>query len=155
MNLRFVNSYKFQYTVTLVLLFLTILVLEFASSYAYCLNDVNGRPAFPWLGEVTSTPFSYMWGDFSIGILALEIFVFAQPFFSILVAKRHPRLRLTWFFCAVVLFLMALSTIGSGGDRKGCTACLGVFYFQLFLLPIPTIVTMIYTTICFMKNKQR
>lgn len=135
-KLNYLTMYSVQCSIAFGLAIITWLLLMYAEAYAEYLLDVNNY--------IESSSLKYFFSQFTrVSVSSLHLMFFI-PFLVIVTSRKVTWLRYTWLFIAIMITVLAVFSIGSGGDRKGCTACLGVAYFYLLVLPIPAIASVLY-----------
>lgn len=133
-KLNLLKKYSIQCGVAFALAIITWLLLMYAEAYAWYLRDINNY--------IESSPLNYFSND--ISRLRVYYLMFFIPFSVVIISRKVVWLRHVWLFIAFILTVSAALTIGSGGDRKGCEACLGVAYLHLLVLPVPAILSVFY-----------
>ena len=78
---------------------------------------------------------------------------FLINFIVVVLNKYSYKLRLTWVSISVLLMVGCIFMIGSGGDRKGCTACDGYLVYIL-AVPLPSIISCIFGVYKIYRNRQ-
>lgn len=136
-NIEFLKKYSAQCIITFSLAIVTWLLLMYAEAYAQYLADIYNY--------IDSSSLKYFFTKFTRFRVSAFDLIYFIPFAVIVFSREVPWLRNAWFFIAFMLAVFAALSIGSGGDRKGCTACLGLAYFYLLVLPIPAIISVVYS----------
>ena len=138
------KNYLLHLYITLAACFAAYILFWIAEGYAWYIMDRNTQ--FP------SGPFKYF-GENSEMYHPLN-FTFLITFLVVLLNKYSYKLRITWVYISVLLMVSCIFMIGSGGDRKGCTACDGFLVYAL-IVPIPALASCIFGGYKIYRNRKK
>ncbi len=134
-------SYRVHSALTFIACSAGMFILSYASLYANYLMERNAGAA--------GRPFNLDWSingvnETNIIPIILLIVLLFLPFITVLANKKNGKAQLIWMIISLIMALGAYSTIGSGGDRKGCQECTYFMLAYIALIPIPSIIFIVF-----------
>ncbi len=135
----FGSGHRAQIGLTLLLSLLFALTITYGDVYAYEMIGTglgnNPGAALTWL---LANP-SPTWNAVAIQIAnaateapAWVAYLVLTPAAAVFLFARYPIARVAWMIYSLTCLLIAIATLGDGGDRKGCEGCLAVVFLCLF-----------------------
>jgi hypothetical protein len=109
---------------------LTVLAVIYAEAYAgYLLDSFGSRPAALFDSRVLKYGTWYE-------LLPPFVLIYFIPTIAVVMAKKSALARIVFIALGLASLWFAVDAIGTGGDRKGCEACLIPVLFNLFVMPV-------------------